>query len=505
MVVARVACVGLARAVAVLVLALPLHAVAQGVKVWEQDDQIVRRAGGAVLSMEKDTLRNAAPGSFYASAVNMQAGTRAEFHGACGAVMSVTLLAAAGKVDLAPFLASKAGRDLPVQDVLKLARESLAEQCEELEVLRLSFRSTPEQEIYNYEGTALKSAGWRIEDGRVATDFDAALVFDMRFRDLQTPAGIDFRGSCEAAPRLLLEPLFASDTERAAYGDDPLNPLRVRPLALSDYVYVAMSASARYAEQCPDIARLEFAINPMPKESLCKGEGDCFLVTSMQSGEWTFDASQFKAKEYHRPIGGVADMFEVLASGRFDILEDYRPFFSYYVVTYFTAYSAHCEAHIQNRVSRELRVVEQTRNRDGDVIREDLGEPIDLTLERDHASEFDRHLPGWQNWALMRGMSILQRGNARNTDPLTTGMEIVGTLLDFTNEMRDEVMGRCTADRLLTMQQNMLAFSRGQPAVTGKYTTTRQPLTKYPPNGSSAPEFTEAHLARRARSGGSVR
>lgn len=480
-------------------LAVPWLAFAQGAKVWEQDDQIVLRAGSVVLSMEKDGLRNAPPGSFYASAIKAQAGTRAEFHGACGAVLAVTLLATdTSKVDLAPYLASLSGRDLPVQDVLQLMRESLSEQCEQLEVLRVTFRSSPEQEIYSYEGTARKSDGWRLQDGRASTEFDGAFVFEMRFRDLQTPAGIDFRGGCEQAPRLMLEPLYASETERVAYSDDPLNPLRVRPLALSDYVYVATSASARYAEQCPGVQRVEFAINPMPKESLCQAAGDCFFVTTLENGAWTFDASQFKAKEYDRPIAGVGDMFEVLAAGRFDILEDYRPFFSYYVITYLTAYSQHCDAYIRDRVSRQLRVVEQTRDGNGDVVREDLGEPIDITMERDHAPDFDGHLPGWQTWAVSRGMSILQRGNARNADPFQTGMEIVGTMIDFTNEMRDNVMDACIADRTLTMQQNMLAFSRGQPAVTGNYTTTRQPLTKYPPNGSSAPEFTKAYLERRA-------
>ncbi len=461
-------------------------------KVWQQDDQVTRKVGDVHLSMQKNSARNAEPGAFWASAINGNTSVSGEFRGACSEVISVNIQAIdQRRVDLQAFRASKSGRDAPIKDVLQVLQQALSEQCEQLQVIRVNFSSynaKPDLNI-DYKGTAAKADGWKLQDGHIATAFDGALKFEIRSRDIPSTAGIDFRGGCEAKPTLLLEPIYQNETERQ------LSKLPT----IQNYMLLARDVSAVYAKHCPNVTHIQYALNPMPQDYLCES-GECFLEAKLDK-EWVVDAAQFKVKEYYRPITNMDDVAEVLAAGRFDILADYDGFFSGFVVNYFFVYSDNCKRYIRDPVQRTMQSVK--RERIGNVIYEEFGEPITFDVEREHADVFDRNWGPYEQWALKY---IFDRTMGKeHGNPIQNSKDVIGSLVRFLTQIREFVGHNCTADKTLTVQQNFINYARSQPPVTGKYATDKRPKAKFPPNGPSAPAFTKSYLEARTRAAQEIR
>ena len=461
-----------------------------GAKVWQHDDGVQRMVNGVSLSMEGWNSSEAPVNGFTAHALNQRTGADALFRGACAELMTVEIrLRDLRKVDLTAYRASKAGRDLPMGDVLQVLREGLSEQCEQFQAIRLTVRpSHAHQGDFDYEGTLQKAQGWKLVDGRQPTPFDGSLEFEIRLRDMQSVAGIRFRGRCEADPILLLEPLYASDAERGT---------RTQMPDVINYLVVAKNASEEYAKHCAGTKRIRYAMNPLPQPYQCKLPGDCFLEATLGT-EWTVDASQFPRKQVSNPIVDIDDGTEVLAAGRFDILADYNDFFSYYVIAYFVGYSDNCASSIRDPVTRRYQFVKQTKDSNGYVISEEFGDPIDISLERAHQGVFDAHWGGYQAYVLARLFKVTALGQQRGEGAGTTTMRMFDFATEGARQMRTFLTANCTAPRTLTVQDNMLRYARQQAPITGRYVTSKQLKTKSTENGSSAPAFTEKYLRERA-------
>jgi len=468
----------------------------QAQKVWESDQSMERQVGRVHVHMSKNTERDAEPDAFSIITLDRQTSARGVFRGVCSPVVAVNIrLTDARKVDLSQFAASRNGTDLPIDETLSALRENLQEQCNELQVIRLRFDAiNKRKENYDYTGTLTKANGWRLQDGKVATDYDGAYVFSLHTRSPFSPAGIRFRGHCEKEPTLLLEPIYQNNTERA----DP------KPISMVDFMFIAKSISVAYADECSGVTQIRYALNPMPDDYLCKTEGDCFMEAVRQPDDkdpWAISREQFKLKEYYHPVVDARDMFEVLAAGRFDILRDYEGFFRFYFENWFGAYSDNCKAQLSDPVGRKTQVVERTFD-NGVLVDEDFGPERHIWIERAYAEDYDRYFGSSRSWAttyvLNKVMGQQQREARGPVDAVFGGF---GFLTGTIDQLEALTEGNCTDDRLLTAQTNMVRYARKQPpANTDSYPTDKRPLVKYANNGPSAPAFTRRWQEERRQS-----
>lgn len=468
------------------VFAVPALAQSQA-KVWELEQTVRSQVGDTHLSMEKNFARDAPVGDFWANAVNSQTGINAIFRGVCAEVIEVDVTATdIRKIDLADFTASRSGSDLPISDVMSVLQDGLTGQCEQLEVMRVSFNVSNAREDYSYQGTAMRSGGWQLQDGLVATEHDSGFVFEINIRDMFSVAGVHYKGGCEENPRMLLEPRYANNSERAL-SDLP---------DMSSFYMTAQSASVAYRDQCPGTERIEFALNPVPEDYVCAEEGECFLISRLES-EWVIDNSQFTLKRYNNPVQDAYDVVEILAAGRFDILPNYDSYLRFYTEVWFGAYSDHCRASISNPVLRQTQVVEREYDEFGSLIDEDFGPLRDIWIESGDVSVFDDVFQSWKGWAVARMVSQIAEGNRGGRNPFETVSRSMGFFTGSIDEIEDTVRGKCADERILTARDNMIRYFRSEPAITGRYTTEKEPQNSYPENTSSAPQFTQAVLAAR--------
>ncbi len=473
---------------ALCVLAAPAIAHSQP-KVWELNETVRSQVGNVHLSMEKNFARDAPIGDFWANAVNQQTGINAIFRGVCAEVIEVNVTATDGrKVDLSNFLVSRSGSDLPIGDVMAVLQDALSGQCEQLQVMRINFDVGFSREDYSYQGTAVRSEGWRLQDGLVATEHDSEFVFEINQRDMFSVAGVYYKGGCEEKPRLLLEPRYANNTERT------LAELPDMPA----FHMTAQSAAVAYREQCPTTQQIEFALNPIPEDYVCAAEGDCFL-TARFDNDWVIDGSQFELKRYNNPIQDADDVVEVLAAGRFDILPNYDSYLRYYTEAWFGAYSDHCRAFIADPVLRQTQIVERKYDEHGSLIDEDFGPVRDIWIERELASVFDQVFQSWKPWAVGRMIRQVAEGNQGGRDPFDTVSRSFGFFTGTITQVENTVRDHCDDPRILTARDNMVRYFRSEPAITGRYTTDKEPQNSFPASGPSAPVFTQAvQAARRA-------
>ncbi|HBO14444.1 MAG TPA: hypothetical protein DD491_16775 [Halieaceae bacterium] len=477
---------------AALFFATAPHTLAAG-KIWESDQSVMRKIGRVDVRMEKNFARNAAPGAFVVSAMDRQTSISGIFRGVCSPVVAVDVtLTDARMVDLSRFAETRRGADLPIDATLTAVRESLVEQCEQLQVIRLSFDAINErQRDYAYAGTLTKANSWQLQDGRVATDYDSAYTFSLLMRSPFSPAGVRYEGGCDDKPTLLLEAIYQNNTERAA----------AKPIGMSDYAFIAPRIASAYASECPGVKQIRYALNPMPEDYRCRGDGDCFLEAEhTPAGEesWAVSTRQFALKEYNNPIADARDMFEVLAAGRFDILADYDGFFRFYFENWFGAYSDMCKAHIENPVGRKIQIVERTYD-NGVLIDEDFGAERLIMIESAYADDYDRYFGSAKAWATTYVLNKVMNQQNSARGPASAVFSSFGFLTGTIDQLEGITRDSCRDDKLLTAQTNMISYARKQPAaITGRYATNKEPRIKYGDNGPSAPDFT-AELQERRR------
>ncbi|MDZ7652132.1 MAG: hypothetical protein U5L03_05985 [Burkholderiaceae bacterium] len=426
---------------------------------------------------------NAPPGSFMAHlAERRQWGLTASFRGICAESMRVDIrFVDTPQNRLDAYASSRAGRDLPIAEPMAALRPVLERRCPQLQVLRVTFESAITAKKYGYEGTMQRSEGWALRDGAVATTFDRSANVAIRITDFYGRVRLEHDGRCEDEPTLLIEPVNA----RVLDTDVSL---------ITNYTALAESVATQYAQQCRAVKQIRFALGRMPLEYRCKDAGDCFLEATPAEGRWSVSMAQLVPRVQLNPIATFEDMAEVLAAGRFDVLYRYDSFFSFFVASFFEAFSEECRGFIRDPVGRTIRST--TVKRDGTVEHSDT-KPI--IVERAHAWAYDRHYDGAMAYMFNVLMGMPRGGGGSFEAGARAGASMVKSTLAHRASMNRLLRGQCTGERVEVIRQNMLARAASQPAaVTGRFTTAKQPVEAFDPDGASAPVFVEAY--RRERS-----
>ena len=463
--------------VAAAAIALPLLGsnAAFAAKIWELKDPITRTAGSATVSLVRVPLADK-PKHFAALASDSRTPfVLVRFRGTCSPVAAVEMLVThESKYDFSGFVSSGSGRDLPLLGALQELRRSLAEQCPELAVMRLTFKHTFRQQNIHYEGTMTQAAGWSLSDGNLPTDFDNSALVEIRMEDLRGRATTRHSGRCESQPTLVLRqtgPRGATDPTDLILG----------------YRELAQAAAERYSEQCRATKVIRFALDPMPDSYTCAGAGDCFLEASATSPTlWSVGSRQLALKDINRAIASFDDVIEVLAAGRFDILADYRSFFSYFVDSYFESYFRHCADQIRNPVSRNRpSVVTETKDGFGNVLRTEVSPPSTLSVEKDQAWAYDAHTGSGRQFILSYGLrfALSAPTTASNT------VRNLASILQSNSSQLARLHSSCRGDLALAVEVNMLKFAGGQEPVVGRFTTNKKRDVQYASGVSSAPDY----------------
>jgi hypothetical protein len=429
---------------------------------------------------------NAPPGSFIANlAERRQWGVTANFTGVCAESMRVEMrYVDTPQNRLDAYAASRSGRDLPIAEPMAALRPVLERRCPQVQVLRVTFRSAVGVERYGYEGTMQRAEGWALRDGAVATAFDRSANVAIRITDFYSRVRLEHDGRCEDEPTLLIEPVNA----RVLDSDVSL---------ITNYTALAETVATQYAQQCRAAKRLRFALGRMPTDYRCRDAGDCFLEATPDAaaaGRWRVSMAQLVPREQLNPVATFDDMAEVLAAGRFDVLYRYDSFFSFFVASFFEGYSKECRDFIRDPVGRTIRST--TVKRDGTVEHSDT-DPI--VVERAHAWAYDRHYDGAMAYMLNALMARPRTGGGAFEAGARAGAAVTGSMLAHSASMKRILRGQCDSERIDVMRQNMLARAASQPAaVTGRFSTAKQPIEAFDPDGASAPAFVETYRRERA-------
>lgn len=425
---------------------------------------------------------NALPGSFSAHlAERRQWGLTAGFTGVCAESMRVDIrYIDTPQNRLDAYSASRSGRDLPIAEPMAALRPVLERHCPQLQVLRVTFRSAFGVDKYGYEGTLQRAEGWALRDGAVATAFDRSADVSIRITDFYGRVRLEHQGRCADEPTLLIEPVNA----RVLDSDVSL---------ITNYTALAETVATQYAQQCRAVKQVRFALGRMPLEYRCKDAGDCFLEAAPAEGRWRVSMAQLAPREQRNPIASFEDMAEVLAAGRFDVLYRYDSFFSFFVASFFEGFHAECRAFIREPVGRVIRSA--TTRRDGTV---EVSETVPIVVERAHAWAYDRHYDGGMAY-LWNAVTKMPRGGGSFEAGARAGANMVGSMMGHSASMKRILRGQCESERIDVMRQNMLARAASRPpAVTGRFSTDKQPVEAFDPDGPSAPVFVDAYRRERA-------
>lgn len=404
----------------------------------------------------------------------------AVFQGQCREVSNVRInVYDSPRINLDAYMSSRSGRDLPIKEHLQVMQQALSEQCANLQVIRVTLESVA-VEKYGYRGTLTKSNGWTLQDGFVATEYDASAWVDLNTEDTYGRVRVLHKATCESDPILLMEP---ANPRTANPGD---------PNLISSYLFLAESASYGYAKACPSVKRVRFALGLMPADLLCKAPGDCFMESHLVDQAWKASHEQFKYREHPNPIETFADVAEVLAAGAFDVLKDYPVYFNYFVWAWFQAYSDVCREHIRTPVGRVTKFISVTRDRYGTVISERVSSTVPIVVESSLAWAYDAKEHG-QRAYLMSGM-MRQLGRPPSARAI---IGVVTDAYDQEADMKAILNGKCTDRRVLAIQDNMLNVASGKPLTVGEYTTSKKPIPAVKIPANSAPEFIPRYLRNR--------
>ena len=110
-------------------------------KIWETEDEVRKDYGPVHLYMHKQFNRNAEKGGFMAQTFNRDTSVSAVHRGPCNELVTIEVIASdTRKLDLSRFLETRSGNDLPIKEVLDVMQGTLSDQCDNLQVIRFTFR-----------------------------------------------------------------------------------------------------------------------------------------------------------------------------------------------------------------------------------------------------------------------------------------------------------------------------------------------------------------------------
>lgn len=461
-------------------------------RVREYKDRVVKEYGMTTLEMSRDKVSGEIPDQFTATVRSRQTPVWATFHGVCAESMSIYLRAISfNGLDVTAFRESGSGSDLPIADPLNIMNNALVEHCVQLQVLRIKLRVQEDSTgKLLYQGTLTRAGNWQLQDGYVSTAYDKSHEFFINYADPLTGGGINYYGGCEEKPLLYLTRQHPGPGRRNWKME----------LTLPQFEKVAGIVSERYAEECPQVSRLKYILAPMPRLYLCASGRDCYLFAARnpETREWEIDRSEFVGRRAYNPILDADDMTEVLAAGEFRIIHDYTQFFAYYFEAFIDLYSDHCRKHIDDPVSREIRSIVQSVNAHGTVTNEEqIGMTRSIVIERKYAPAFDRYLYSWKPWAAKKMADDYQLSIVKPSG-VDGAIATAGSLVAYVRQIARALDGNCTDDRIQTVYQNLYNYAYGDPAITGKYTTNKQPASEIPAraSGYSAPYYVSEILKK---------
>ncbi len=461
-------------------------------KAWLSDETTRFSQGDMHISLNKDHARNAEWGTFQANLLNRTNGISIAFHDKCRAYLKLEVrVVDTRKIDLTAFSGSQVGSNLPINAELDVMRKTLADQCEDLQVLRLEFAAQLQTEgNLSYVGTLTKKNAWRLQDGIVATAYDKHYRFDFGTRDHFNLAGVHHSGACSNDPVLTLGLEFSNNSERA---------LAQQP-KMTNVIMTAQVAAKAYAAECPGTERIRYILNPLPQDYECAAQGDCFLSAQRKGEEWAVSTSELKPQEYYDPVKDFDDFTEVLAAGEFPILNDYTSFFAFYFESFISSYSDHCRGHISDPVGRDIQTVERRFDSSGALVNEkNLGPKRRIWIEGTYVDSFDRYFDSWKAWATRTMINTMADRNPNQQLGLvgrsaSTAMAFFSGNIGQLERLLD---ASCTNQNTQAAYVNMLRFAQGKPPVDAGFTTDKRPYEKPVKNGNSAPAMAQL-LADRA-------
>lgn len=363
------------------------------IKAWEADDIIRKKYGQFHVSLQKNFSRNAGEGEFamHVTLANERRVTVivVDFrhsYSVCSEVMDVDIAADTRPYDFAKFRKSHKGQDLPpkIKEALKVAREILCEQCEQMEVLRFSFDSrliSAEERALSYKGTTARANGWIIQDGVVQTAHDTKRKIILNTRGSRGKVGIDYKGACEEYPVLPLAPIYKGKFDRK-FSDPP---------KMNDYKHFAKVAAKLYLEECPGTETISYSIHPIPRKYYCPENQTCYLTWDA-SYPSNVNTAQFIYKTKPKKVDDYNDIIELLAGGDFDILKDYDDMVHLFYNDFVEKYSDNCKAQIHRPVTREVEPIETRYTQIGDGGRQGKGGTKKLIyVDPKFADRFDEY------------------------------------------------------------------------------------------------------------------
>jgi len=312
-------------------------------------------------------------------------------------------------------------------------------------------------------------------------------AFEFAYTDRSGLIGVSYAGPCEVRPTLLLSTARQSELERTSS----------TPPDLRRYAEVARAASPDYAKHCPGVTRILYAIDRLPEPWICAQGAECFIEAEFD-GDWSAYATQFKRKELGEPLLDLAEMADVLAAGRFDVIAVNDWFFSRFAISFFGSYSDYCREYIRHPVERGFQMVERTKM-GPQVIDERPLVSVSIKVERGYLDVYDAHYGRATQWMLNRMWTKIAASGESQENPfaaLGAVASIADKELEYAGVMRGLLEGRCTADKTTTILRNILNYSRSLPPVAGRYSIARPLVPQYAPNGSSAPQFAASYAQR---------
>lgn len=420
-------------------------------KAWETERETIWNHGPIQVRMHKDFARNAEPNSFQADYAQMNYPVTAIFRGPCSEF--ITLQVSIGdqrKVDVKDHIESGRGADLPIRDYLEAAVDSLTEQCPQIQVIRVEVTPVyPQQGRFDYKGTMVRENGWRLQDGIVKTAYDHAHTIEIKFRDMMSTLGVNYKGPCVESPVIELAPMYANRQEAAL----------AKPPSITDFMLMAKGVAQRYAQQCPETAEVRFTIQPMPEEFECKDAENCHIV-ARKDNDWEADRSAlaFKAAEPD-PIPDLGAMIDVLAREDYGLLKDYQNFFAFYYENFLNLYSIHCRSHIRNPRVMEIQTVEVSS--DGFFSNaEPVGPPRQIYLDPDYVDTWERYYQAWKPWAVNRYISSVLKNQQRGRGPVESSRWAMGYFTRNINALEDRIRGNCQDETVQAAYRNMLSYAK---------------------------------------------
>jgi len=211
----------------VLFASISIPALSDVPSIWETDKTFRAEIDGVNISVGVDrgkfrqgirafvfTSSQSVETNIYNNRLRTIQALLTEYRGECSRLITLTLRIPNPKVIGISGVKQNSILDYPLNNILYASVVAITKQCPELEVMRVkyqppSYASEGGHSIVTpppYFGTMRSANNWKLEKGLPKTSIDSHHRFKISFRDFYGIGGINFEGSCESEPYLVLDP-----------------------------------------------------------------------------------------------------------------------------------------------------------------------------------------------------------------------------------------------------------------------------------------------------------